>query len=219
MKTHQIILVSLFSLFSCSSTKELPAVAVFDDFADNTNGWVDSANKSTVLIQKISDGKLCLDSFNEEMGVASSMTLALDEAKDFSIEASMKIKGKNGLAYASIDFGILKLTNGMRTISGVDVPTDLGDSKYYFGFSSERELLVTEWNKGKEVYFYRGYSDKIDIKGFNKIFIEKRGDSISYAINDKVVFKQKAKKLKGEGLGFSVAPNATLWVDYLKVIN
>jgi hypothetical protein len=221
IRLQKLLAMGFFSFLSCKPTSDssAPEILLLDDFADDANEWVDPTNKNPVLIQKIVDGKLCLDSFTDEMGVASSIFVDINDSKDFSIEAKMKIAGRNKLAYACVNFGASKLTEASRNISGVEVPTDIGDKKYYFGYSDFGELLVAEWNKGKEKYFYRGYSDAVNKDGFNKMLIEKKNDSISYVINDSVIFKQKPMKLKGRGVGFSVSPNSTLWVDYIKIIN
>ena len=62
-------------------------------------------------------------------------------------------------------------------------------------------------------------NDSIHPNDFNKLVISKKLDSIYYYINDNMIFKYRFEKLPGKGFGFSTAPNAKLWVDYIKIIN
>jgi hypothetical protein len=208
-----------FLLGKSTAAPTPPQIILWDTFADDARGWVEPTNRNPVLRQKIEQGKLCLDSSSPEMGVASSVPSSLNGAKDFTIETSLKVSGKEDLAYASLNFGIAKLTPGLRTIAGVEVATNLGDTEYYFGYSDQQEVLVAKWHKGVETYYYRGYSNAVEVGAFNQLTIAKHQGLVSYAINGVVVFRHKAQPLRGRGVGFSVAPNATLWVDYIKVIN
>lgn len=196
-----------------------PELVLWDTFADDQNGWIEATNRSPVLQQRLEQGGLCLDSSSPEMGVASAIPTRLNGARDFTIEASLKVSGKGGLAYACLNFGIQKVTPGLRTIAGVEVATDLGDTKFYFGYSDRQEVLVAKWDKGAETYYYRGYSEAVQVEAFNQLTITKRQGQLSYALNGVVIFQHKARSLPGNGVGFSVAPNATLWAAYVKVVN
>jgi hypothetical protein len=192
---------------------------LLDTFADDRNGWVDPTNRNPVLRQEIEQGTLCLDSCSPEMGVASFIASSLNGTRDFTIEASIKVGGKGDLAYACLNFGIAQLTAGLRTIADVEVGTDLGATKYYFGYSEYQEVLVAKWHKGVETFYYRGYNNAVEVGEFNKLTITKQQGRVSYAINGEIVFWHKARPLPGTGVGFSVAPNATLWVKYIQVLN
>jgi hypothetical protein len=206
--------------FLLSKLAATPAqLVLFDNFADDANGWIEATNRSPVLRQKIAQGRLCLDSSSPDMGVNSSVTGLLNGARNFTIEARLQIQGKGDVAYACLNFGIAKLTPGLRTIAGGEVATDLGDTKYYFGYSDRQELLVAKWHKGVETYYYRGYSETLDVGAFNTLTIAKHQGIVSYALNGQVLFQHKARPLRGTGIGVSVAPNATVWVDYIKLMN
>jgi hypothetical protein len=196
-----------------------PQLLLWDTFADDRNGWVDATNRNPVLRQSLEQGRLCLDSSSPEMGVASSIASRLNGARDFAIEASLKVRGKGDLAYACLNFGIAKVTPGLRTIAGVEVATDLGDTKLYFGYSDRQEVLITKWHKGVETYYYRGYIEAVEAGAFNQLTIAKHQGHVSYAINGTVIFRHKAPSLPGSGVGVSVAPNAPLWVENIKVVN
>jgi hypothetical protein len=196
-----------------------PQLLLWDTFADDRNGWIDATNRNPVLRQSLEQGRLCLDSSSPEMGVASSIASRLNGTRDFTIEASLKVRGKGDLAYACLNFGVAKLSPGLRTIAEVEVATDLGDTKFYFGYSDRQEVLVTKWHKGVETYYYRGYSEAVEVGAFNQLTITRHQGHVSYALNGTVIFRHKARSLPGSGVGFSVAPNATLWVEYIKVRN
>ena len=214
--------MTLFGFLSCSPTKKkdtTPKVLLIDNFEDNSNGWVDLGKDNPTLNQKIINGKLSLESSSEEMGVISYINLSLNYSRDFSIESELMIESKGDLAYASLDFGILKKDSAIRNINGINVPTTLGDKNFYFGFSDTKEILIAKWDKGKETYYFRGYNDSIRLNDYNKLLISKKFDSIYYFLNDNLIFKQRFEKLAGKGFGFSTAPNSKLLVDYIKIIN
>ena len=217
-----IILMTIFGFLSCNPINRKDTtrkVILVDNFDDNSNGWVNLGEDNPTLIQKIDNGKLYLESSSEEMGVISYINLDLNYSKDFSIESKLMIERKENLAYASLDFGILKKDIAIRNINGINVPTTLGDKNFYFGISDTKEILIAKWDKGKEIYYFRGHNDLIRINDYNKLFISKKLDSIYYYLNDNLIFKQRFEKLAGKGFGFSTAPNSKLLVDYIKIIN
>lgn len=221
MNLARLLPVRLFRLLvgQAAAPPAPPQLVLFDTFADDRNGWIEPTNRNPVLRQSLEQGTLCLDSSSPEMGVASSLANRLNGARDFTIEARLKVRGKGALAYACLNFGIAKVTPGLRTIAGVEVATDLGDTKLYFGYSDRQEVLITKWHKGVETHYYRGYREAVAVGAFNQLTIIKHQGYVSYAINEEVVFRHKARRLPGNGIGFSVAPNATLWVEYIKVMN
>jgi len=152
--------MTLFGFLSCKTNRKdtIPRVLLIDNFNDNTNGWVDLGKDNPTLTQKIDNGKLYLESSSSEMGVISYVNLDLDCSKDFSIESTLKIESKGDLAYASLEFGILKKDSAIRNINGINVPTTLGDKNFYFGFSESNEILIAKWDKGKETYYFRGFN-------------------------------------------------------------
>ena len=214
--------MTLFGFLSCKLTNKketTPKVVLIDNFDDNSNGWVYSGKDNPTLTQKIDSGKLYLESSSKKMGVISYINLDLNFSRDFSIESELKIEGKGDLAYASLDFGILKENNAIRNINGINVPTTLGDNNFYYGFSDTKEIIIAKWEKGKETYYFRDHHDSVRLNDYNRLLISKIKDSIYYYLNNELIFKQSFHKLPGKGFGFSTAPNSKLWVDYIRITN
>lgn len=59
-----------------------PELVLWDTFADDRNGWIDAANRSPVLQQRLEQCGLCLDSSSPEMGVASAIPTRLNGTRD-----------------------------------------------------------------------------------------------------------------------------------------
>jgi len=213
-----LLIVSLFGLFTNKPTRSEP-LNFRDDFEDNSNGWVQEEINNSVLIQRIENGMLYLESNSDELGVASSIDFEFDESRDFEIETRVKILTDNYHCNVTLDFGIKQNVSGSRSAGGQDVNTTWGASSYYFGYSNSQEYLMAKWNKGKEKYYSRGYAAQINPEDFNIIIIKKEGKTSRFFINNQLVFEKPYKKMFGTGIGFSSSPNSRLWVDYFKITN
>lgn len=216
------ILIILMGLFSCNSNKTEKSNIkniVYDNFNDDSNNWINKEFNEPPFLHKIENGMLYLDSTSDEMGIVSYVNFKIDESKDFKLETRLKIDDDSDDSYITFDFGILQSTDGRRTVSGLDISTSYGQKNYYFGYSNAKEVLITKWNKGKEKYLHRGYFDSIKLGDFNILKIKKENKTISFYINDQVVFSTKFKKLPGIGFGFSSSPNSKVYIDYFSIDN
>jgi len=213
--------MSIFRFLSSKPTNERTSQQVdfIDEFADNSNGWVEEEINNPSLIQQIKNGMLYLESNINELGVSSTMSFKLDESKDFEIEAKVKIQTEAEDCNVTLDFGISQNSRGHRVVGGQEVNTTWGATNYYFGYSDSNEFLIAKWEEGKETYYSRGHNDSLNTGGFNIIRISKVSKITKYFINDEQVFEHPHRKLFGAGLGFSSSPNSKLWVDYIKITN
>lgn len=215
-----IISIVLFSIFwGCTNIDS--KVLLVDNFDDNSNDWVYSNNHNPVLIQRIDSGKLHLQSKTSEVGVISYIHVDIDDSKDFSIEAKLMLKSSSTHfeKYVSLDFGILKEEKTTEKINGENVLTTSGDSNFSFRYNNRKEILISKWEKGEETYYSNLYKDFILLDNYNTLLISKKGNSISYYVNDEIIYKQPFTKLPGKGIGFSTSTNSELWVDYIKITN
>ena len=218
MIKQTLLIVSLFGLLSNKQAHQEPR-NFFDDFQDNSNGWVYEEINNPLLIQRIQNGMLCLESNSSELGVASTIDFEFDQTRDFEIETRVKILSDIEECNVTLDFGIKQNVSGSRLVGGQNVNTTWGAVNYYFGYSDSQEYLMAKWNKGKEKYYARGYSEQIKTDDFNVIRIKKEGKTSKFFINDQLIHEQPYKKMLGTGIGFSSSPNSKLWVDYFKITN
>lgn len=216
---YLILLVNIFSFFSCKRNSNLQTVILDEDFKNNEKNWIDTLQNHPLLIQKIFDNTLYLESNSPDMGAISTIELNINESANFTIETSLKIDSELDFSYATLDFGMKKENKGLREVDGQLIPTTLGDKYYYFGYSNSKEILISEWNKGNENYLFRGLNKSINIEDFNHLKISKINDSVYYYLNNQFIFNHEFKKMPGKGLGFSTSPIGKAWIKYIKVVN
>ncbi len=211
--------MGLFSYKSKTKNDSDIKTILYDKFIDNSNDWLNPDHNDLPFLQRIENETLYLESASDEMVVIASTKFKIDYSKDFQIETKVKIQSDSDDCYMSFDFGIRKIENAIRNISGQKIPTTLGDINYFIGYSDSQEVLIAKWKKGKEKYFFREYVDLIQVDDFNVILISKSGKMISYYINNSLIYSKRFEKFPGDGFGFATSPNGKLWVEYIKIEN
>ena len=198
--TKNILLTLLFistSLFSQSGGNY-----VYQEEFNSQGTWTKDNNEIRELY--VSNGKYYFEhKKKEESREFTTRTFNIDMTKDFEIETSiLKISGEQ-------DFGMSFLF-------------DYKDSNNYteFGITSTGYYRVAESISGKYSNI-KSWTISSFVKkgnyGTNKLNIKKKGNRITYYINNSYVYGMDFKKFKGSKMGFRLYRNQKVAIDYFRV--
>jgi len=198
--TKNILLTLLFistSLFSQSGGNY-----VYQEEFNSQGTWTKDNNEIRELY--VSSGKYYFEHKKKEGSREfTTRTFNIDMTKDFEIETSiLKISGEQ-------DFGMSFLF-------------DYKDSNNYteFGITSTGYYRVAESISGKYSNIKSWTSSSFVKKGnygTNKLNIKKKGNRITYYINNSYVYGMDFKKFKGSKMGFRLYRNQKVAIDYFRV--
>lgn len=167
-----------------------------DNFDNNKYSWIKNTSPST---NRIGDGFLYFS--NEyDFPYVDGKAISFDDEKNWEIETKIKfisgdVEAFNGLMWGQLIFG----------------------EKYVFSFSSMGY---------QQIEFIDGYNQSFVLKpentgiinktSDNYIVVRKYGNKYYFFINKVLICTSDFKALTGQYLGFSVAPNSMIRIDFLK---
>ena len=193
------LITSVSAQQSYSDISPLVKTTVFaESFDNNSNNWfIDNL----WIKGEVKDGyyKVICKNYQKNSGL-SYKSVAIDETKDFEIEASLKaLKGTGGLVF------------------GMNSKFD----HYRIEIANNTLLIVKNTpSKGKNEQLFSGKLNVSPISGsFNKITVRKVKDIYYIFLNETFVSKLDKIKPDGDQIGFNVGLNSEISVDYLNVSN
>ena len=183
-----------------SFAQDFKKAPFFDDFKDNRYQWHQFEEKEAS--GKIEKGKY-LFSHHRKVGSWSLWnTIALDTKKDFVIEAKIQFLG----GFDSHGYGLIW---GARDL----------ENKYFFIVTSKGFFTIRKMEGGKlkdikpwtaNVYINQGNKENI-------LKISKLGKNMLFYSNNELIYATDFRPFFGDEIGFTLARNMKIAVDYLKV--
>lgn len=168
-----------------------------DNFDDNRYFWIKDASPST---HRISDGFLYFS--NEyDFIFTDGKPIAYDGSKNFEIETRIKfvsgdVEAYNGLMWGQLVFG----------------------EKYFFEFSSLGYYRIVNEDGFDEIAIKDAtQTDAINKTGDNDLVIRKFDDKYYFFINKVLVHTMDYTGMPGQYLGFKVAPNSMIRINFLRL--
>jgi hypothetical protein len=184
-------------------TPQDKTVIFFDDFSDNKNNWrirYDRKRRTT-----IKNGYYYIESFSS-MPKTETKIINFDENKNFEIETRIKfVKGNEKKA---------NYLNWGRASSK-------SSNCYKYGFSASNSYRIDQY-RGKDKGSFSTYINKtnpslVNDKEYNKFTIRKFDSTYYFFLNEKCVHSMPFVSFFGHKIGFSVASNSVIHVDYLSI--
>ncbi|EAY24550.1 hypothetical protein [Microscilla marina] len=199
MKYCFTLLVCLLTsvVYAQDSLKQAP---FFDDFDNNQHGWYEFDEKEAT--GKIEKGQLFFSHHRTKGSWSLWNTVKIDETKNFSIEAKIRFLG----GFDKHGYGIIWGANDL-------------ENKYFFIVTSLGFYTIRKVEAGKikdikswapNVYINQGNNE-------NTFTIKKAGNSMLFYINQELLFVSDNYPFFGDKIGFTLAHNMKIAVDYLKV--
>lgn len=171
-----------------------------EDFNNNSEKW--EVYRSGSRMGKIHDGYFDWISMNNSAQMIMHKLIDMDWDRDWQIET--RVKFVTGKPNSSNDL-IWNIDEG-------------GTDKYHFGFTGEGKYVFSK-KVGSEYQSIVPFtaSSTVNKSGFNKITVRKVGNAYSYFFNEKLLTTKYNHKVNSNKVGFMVAPNTTIQIDYLDV--
>lgn len=171
-----------------------------EDFDNNKNDW--SISEGEVSASEIKGGNYKLSHFRESGSYYFYKDIYFDNDEDLYIESTFLQRS------GSIEGGF-GLTFGMKDIDNFYSFVVSSDGHYLiFGYELDEYFTVKKWTK----------SDLVKSMGFvNKLGVRRSGEDMHFYVNDKLVYSCKALRFFGNTMGFRVAKNMKMDVDYLHI--
>lgn len=195
-----ILFLSLFAISSLSLWSQTSYV--YQEEFDSQGSWTKDNNDIRELY--VSNGKYYFEHKKKEGSREyTTRTFYIDFTKDFEIETSItKISGIQ-------DYGMSFLYDYKDT-----------DNYTEFGITATGYYRVAESKDGNYSNI-KSWSESSYIKqgnyGVNKLKIKKKGNRITYYINNSYVYGMDYKKFKGSKMGFRLYRDQKVAVDYFRV--
>ncbi len=199
--TFLFLLISLTSVLSAQQSysdisKSSKSVIFQDSFDNNSNNWLldNSWIKGEVMGGSYD---IRCKNFQKSTGLTYK-TIAIDQLKDYEIEASIKaVKGTGGVV-----FGMNSKYDHYRV--------ELADNKIF--------IVKNTPSKGKNQELYSGsVNQSIKQGSFNKITIRSFKGVFYVFLNEYFIGKFSTIKPDGDQIGFNVGLNSEISVDYLNI--
>ena len=175
----------------------------FDEFEDNGNKW--SSGTKGQRLGKVEADHFHWETLTDSVGL-TWRTIAIDQAKDFEIEAAIKSARS-------------KPTTGNYLLWGMGKNAD-----YEFGFSSDGESyrIARDQHGGKAGdVTYMPWRDALhmvnDQGAYNKLTVRKIGDRYYFFLNEFFAGTTPFESFAGDRIGFQVSGNSVMHVDYLRI--
>ncbi len=191
------LLLFVHATFS-QTTKQAP---FFEDFKDNRNQWhqFDEADASG----KIEKGKYFFTHRRTKGSWSLWNTIKIDAEKDFTIEAKIQFLGGFDAHGYGLIWGAQDLEN-----------------KYFFLVTSRGFYTIRRMEGGK-VKDIKPWTANAYIKQGNQeniLKITRLGKNLLFYANNELIFATDFQPFFGNEMGFTLARNMKIAVDYLKVI-
>ena len=172
-------------------------VTVFeDDFSTEEKGW--NLNGATQNISRISEDmqRLVLELFDHGFQRATNYT-DIDFNKDFILKA--KVGAKGDAKFSKKENSNYGLYIGYSAHRYKDIQGSYG---FMLNFHGKGVRIFTKKSDGSIQFITMLKEVNYQAKGYNNIGIKKSGDKITYYINDKKIYAEKATRTVGGALTF-----------------
>ncbi|MBO3699208.1 hypothetical protein [Roseivirga sp. E12] len=171
-----------------------------EDFSQPNTKW--EVYRSGSRMGKIHDGVLDWISMNNSAQMIWHTLDDMNWSRDWQIEARVKfVTGKENSSNDLI----------------WNIAED-GKNKYHFGFTGQGKYVFSK-KVGSEYQSIVPFtaSDLVNTSQFNKITIRKQGTNYYYFFNERLLTTKSYHTVTSDKVGFMVAPNTTIQIDYLDV--
>ncbi|GAB5524494.1 MAG: hypothetical protein Roseis2KO_23660 [Roseivirga sp.] len=171
-----------------------------EDFNNSSDKW--EVYRSGSRMGKIQNGYFDWISMNNSAQMIMHTLTDMDWDRDWQIET--RVKFVTGKPNSSNDL-----------LWNID---EDGTDKYHFGFTGEGKYVFSK-KVGSEYQSIVPFtaSSTVNKSGFNKITVRKVGSAYHYFFNEKLITTKYNHQVTSNKVGFMVAPNTTIQVDYLDV--
>lgn len=171
-----------------------------EDFNNSNDKW--EVYRSGTRMGKIANGSLDWISMNNSAQMIWHTQEGMDWDRDWQIET--RVKFVTGKPNSSNDL-----------VWNID---ENGTDKYHFGFTGEGKYVFSK-KVGSEYNSILPFtaSSTVSKSGFNKITVRKVGSAYHYFFNEKLLTTKYNHKVTSNKVGFMVAPNTTIQIDYLDI--
>jgi len=199
-----IFIISIGTLLSQDDysdyTKSDKTEVYRENFSEPNSQW--EVYRSGQRMGKIHDGVLDWISMNNSAQMIWHTLSDMDWSRDWQIEA--RVKYVTGKENSSNDL-VWNIDENNR-------------DKYHFGFTGQGKYVFSK-KVGSEYQSIVPFtaSDVVNTSVFNKITIRKKGNSYYYFFNEKLLTTKSYHTVTSNKVGFMVAPNTTVQIDYLDV--
>ncbi len=200
MLRHVFHLLLFFCLFSYTYAQELPSI-YYEGFTAPSADWVTGSNDDRTI--SISAGKYIFDHVRESGAYGSWSPIDIENYGDFVIETS--ITKESGIQ--NYGYGLLW---GKKD----------WDNYYRFLISGNGMYTITRYEKGTSEDLKAWTSSSAIIQGngqTNKLAIRRRGDKLQFYVNNTFLYETEFLPFFGDQLGFYLANQQKISIDYLSV--
>lgn len=208
MKNLTILLALVLCLASYGQNDNTPYNSVndadkeqvfHDDFSKFSNYWLLGIEEDSWL-ENIEDGKLFFQSLCEKPK-EDVIPIIIDHNRDFEIETSIKlVKGDMDKGYG-LQWG--------KSASPVQ--------QYDFFITGSGQFTIDKYDGEFTDFKPFTVSEHVNRATFNKITVRKLNDTYYFFLNEKLVHTMPFEPFFGNLIGFQVAENSSIMVDYLTI--
>jgi len=187
-----------------------------DHFENNSNGWAIGENE-TGCSTKLANGRYYLQNTQADGFYASWMPVeGFEQRRHFSVEISLNIES----GQENRGFGLIWGQNNAKyDLESRGTNRFLVSSNGHFmascNFNSgDQEIVIADWTHDTHINQGLNASNVLRIEKFD----EKSGPNTYFFINNNLVHSSENSFHFGNEVGFVVFGDATIAVDYLKMI-
>ncbi len=209
MKTLFMLMFLLGNVVNCFSQgnyndySEKDKTKIFvDEFNLNSNNWW-TGRSAGVNYGVIESGYYQYESLNHTQTYVTKYTVNIDQTRDFEMETALQIINKGDTKNASW---------ASQFFWGV------GDNgSFNFNINYDEFYWISCFSGGKYndwCSFTKKYVNKLI---FNKLTVRKVGNQYYFFVNENFVYSHSFEPFFGNQIGFAVAQNNILKIDYLRV--
>ena len=191
-----------FTVNMKSDKPYLSTIVFQDDFSNNSNNWLEQSNSDVKLY--VSNGKYVVDNQPDGDFRVTQRSINIGEDQDFIIETT------------------LRMTRGAETTAfGLIWGSDGGSNYYHFAINGSGSYIIIkmvygewedmiDWTSSSAVKTY-------DSGGWNKLTVSKKGNKISFYINDQWVNEYSYEEFFGNRMGYRISSEMKVEIDDIKV--
>jgi len=173
-----------------------------EEFNDNELKWLTTDNVDVKI--EVAYGKYIMQKKPGSNGAYTSFYYSnVNGTTDFEVSASIKHSFSGNYSAFGLLWGVKDVSNFysfLLTNEGKFVVDKCTDSKYTFLKAPEYNAAVRQGNNA-----------------VNVLKISKKGNDLSFYVNDVFIYKTSAMAFFGSGFGFYVDGNQTIEADYIKI--
>jgi hypothetical protein len=182
-----------------SISSEEKTALFYDDFDDNRYKWGLGEAKNDWL-EKVSEGHLHFRSFDDN-AKEDLIHFEIEQNKDFEIETSIRFVEGDSLKFFGLQWG----------------KSDDFNNQYDFLISGNNFVTIDKYSGEFFDYLEPSALDFLRKGYFNKLTIRKLNTNYYFFVNEQLIFSMPFKPFFGNYIGFQVAENSSIQIDYLKI--